>query len=41
VDIRKSGRVDITAYGFSDTFGATKVIQRLHLVKSGRGSPVQ
>ena len=41
VDIHKSGRVDITAYGFSDTFGATQVIQRLHLVKSGRGSPVQ
>jgi hypothetical protein len=40
VDIRKSGLVDITAYGFSDSFGATKVIQRLHLVKPERRSRV-
>jgi len=31
VAVHKSGKVDITAYGFSDTFGATRVIQRLHL----------
>jgi hypothetical protein len=31
VAVRKSGKVDITAYGFSDAFGATQVIQRLHL----------
>jgi len=31
VAVHRSGKVDITAYGFSDTFGATRVIQRLHL----------
>ena len=31
VEVRKSGKVDVTAYGFSDTFGPTKIIQRLHL----------
>jgi hypothetical protein len=33
VAIRKSGRVDVTAYGFSDAFGPTRVVQRLHLSK--------
>ena len=31
VAIHQSGKVDITAYGFSDTFGPTQVIQRLRL----------
>ena len=31
VAIYQSGKVDITAYGFSDTFGPTQVIQRLRL----------
>jgi hypothetical protein len=33
VDIRKGGKVDVTACGFSDAFGPTKVIQRLRLPK--------
>ncbi len=33
VDIHKSGKVDVTAYGFSDDFGPTKVIRRLRLSK--------
>lgn len=41
VDVRRSGTVDITAYGFSDTFGPTKIIQRLHLVRSAPAFPVQ
>jgi hypothetical protein len=31
VAVRKSGKIDITAYGFSDAFGPTKLIQRLQL----------
>ena len=31
VEIRRSGKVDITAHGFSDTFGPTKVLKRLTL----------
>lgn len=34
VEVRKSGKVDITAYGFSDTFGRTTVLQRVHLPES-------
>ena len=33
VDIHKSGKVNVTAYGFSDDFGPTKVIRRLRLTK--------
>jgi hypothetical protein len=31
VEIRNSGKVDITAYGFSDTYGPTKVLKRITL----------
>jgi hypothetical protein len=31
VDVHRSGRVDITAYGFSDRFGPTQVIRRVRL----------
>ncbi len=41
VEVRKSGKVDITAYGFSDSFGPTKVLQRVRLVKSVPASPVR
>ena len=40
-EVHKSGRVDITAYGFSDSFGPTKVLRRVHLVKSAPVSPVR
>ena len=33
VDIRKSGKVEINAYGFSDKFGPTQHIQRVSLAK--------
>jgi hypothetical protein len=33
VDIHRSGKVDVTAYGFSDAFGPTKMLQRLRLAK--------
>ncbi len=41
VEVRKSGKVDITAYGFSDTFGPTKVLGRVHVLKSAPASPVR
>lgn len=41
VEIRRSGKVGITAYGFSDAFGPTQVLQRLHLVKSVPASPTR
>jgi hypothetical protein len=31
VNVRKSGKVDITAYGFSDTFGPTTVLKTVNL----------
>lgn len=31
VTIRRSGKVDITAYGFSDTYGSTRVLKRIKL----------
>ena len=40
-EVHQSGKVDITAYGFSDAFGPTKVLQRVQLVKSAPVSPVQ
>jgi hypothetical protein len=33
VEIRRSGKVDITAYGFSDTFGPTQVLKRVTLAR--------
>lgn len=40
-EVRKSGKVDITAYGFSDTFGPTKVLGRVHVLKSIPVSPTR
>lgn len=40
-EVRKSGKVDITAYGFSDTFGPTKVLGRVNLLKSVPASPTR
>jgi hypothetical protein len=40
-EVHMSGRVDITAYGFSDTFGPTKVLGRVHLLRSAPASPTQ
>ena len=31
IEVRRSGKVDITAHGFSDTFGPTKVLKRITL----------
>jgi hypothetical protein len=33
VDIRRSGKVDITAYGFSDSYGPTRVLKRVTLAR--------
>jgi len=33
VDVHRSGRVDMTVYGFSDSFGPTRVIRRVTLAK--------
>jgi len=33
VRVRRSGKVDITAYGFSDSYGPTQVLQRVRLAK--------
>ena len=41
VEVRKSGKVDLTAYGFSDSYGPTKVLQRIQLAKSAPVSPVR
>ncbi len=41
VEVRKSGKVDLTAYGFSDRYGPTKVLQRIQLAKSAPVSPVR
>jgi hypothetical protein len=31
VSVRKSGKVDITAYGFSDSYGPTQVLKQVSL----------
>jgi hypothetical protein len=33
VKVRRSGKVDITAYGFSDTYGPTQVLKRVTLAR--------
>ena len=40
-EVHQSGKVDITAYGFSDTFGPTQVLGRIHIVKSAPASPTR
>jgi len=31
VKVRRSGKVDINAYGFSDTYGPTRLLKRVTL----------
>ena len=40
-EIHKSGKVDIVAYGFSDDFGSTKVLGRVHFLKFAPASRAQ